>query len=264
MSRSQAHAYHHHHHGTAHSSSTSAQQPCCSSSLLPTALTSTSSIPTTSTLVDLASLVVAVHYPFQLIEDRYKNIIPEPVQKSVIYHSFPKHESDVLVYASSDFNPDRYGVEGVVQIGFHVSGNVIEYHNSNTGNTGSWKARRGSRTSNRNNSVNEEGAGPEESYHHYGTHHHHHGSGNVSQHNHHDNGNVFKVSATFDRGKITSVSCNCENEHSTLIFWCDHVIALALHRIRRNVQGKDFVLRVPISGLPIQIFSQFTHSRFIE
>lgn len=62
----------------------------------------------------------------------------------------------------------------------------------------------------------------------------------------HHQGPSFKVSATFDRGKITSVTCTCENEN--LIFWCDHVIALALHRIRKCVQGVDFVLRVPISG----------------
>ncbi|ODM94482.1 Zinc finger SWIM domain-containing protein 4 [Orchesella cincta] len=161
-------------------------------------------------LVDLTSIIVSLHYPFQLIEDRYKNIIPEPVQKSIIYHSFPKHESDVRVYASQEFNDQRYGVDQVVQIGFHLSGVVFENGSASV-------------VKKRSKSKNEE-----------------------------EDNTHFRVSLTFDRGKITSVSCNCENEHS-LIFWCDHVIALALHRIRNSVNGKDFVLRVPISETLLQL-----------
>ena len=44
------------------------------------------------------------------------------------------------------------------------------------------------------------------------------------------------------RCKITSVTCSCEARD---IFWCQHVVALALFRIR----NADTVrLRVPISG----------------
>lgn len=172
------------------------------------------------TLLTLTSKVVSSTYPFALIEDRYKNIIPEPVQKSIIYHSFPKRESDVLVYASSDFSPDKYSIDNVVQIGFHVSGIVYELIpvSKRSGRSGS---------SSRRNSNEEDGDV-------------------LSLSTPHHQGPSFKVSATFDRGKITSVTCTCENEN--LIFWCDHVIALALHRIRKCVQGVDFVLRVPISG----------------
>ena len=51
----------------------------------------------------------------------------------------------------------------------------------------------------------------------------------------------YRVSVTFDRCKITSVSCSCELQD---IFWCEHVVALILYRIR-NPETID--LRVPIS-----------------
>lgn len=51
----------------------------------------------------------------------------------------------------------------------------------------------------------------------------------------------YRVSVTFDRCKITSVSCSCELQD---IFWCEHVVALILFRIR-NPETID--LRVPIS-----------------
>lgn len=39
-----------------------------------------------------------------------------------------------------------------------------------------------------------------------------------------------RVSISFDRCKITSVKCSCGNRD---IFWCQHVVALSLYRIRR-------------------------------
>lgn len=52
---------------------------------------------------------------------------------------------------------------------------------------------------------------------------------------------THRVSVTFDRCKITSVSCSCELQD---IFWCEHVVALTLFRIR-NPETID--LRIPIS-----------------
>lgn len=46
----------------------------------------------------------------------------------------------------------------------------------------------------------------------------------------------------FNRCKITSVKCSCDTKD---IFWCHHVVALALYRIRNASSVK---LRVPISG----------------
>ncbi|KAK7508339.1 hypothetical protein BaRGS_00000578 [Batillaria attramentaria] len=58
---------------------------------------------------------------------------------------------------------------------------------------------------------------------------------------------AFKVSISFDRCKITSVKCGCGNKD---IFWCQHVVALSLHRIRK---ANHVQLRVPISETLLQM-----------
>lgn len=57
------------------------------------------------TLLDVCAKVVAFHIPFQRIEERYDRI-PEPVQKRIIYWSFPRNERDICMYSSlsSDSN----------------------------------------------------------------------------------------------------------------------------------------------------------------
>lgn len=60
----------------------------------------------------------------------------------------------------------------------------------------------------------------------------------------------FKVSVSFDRCKITSVTCSCDTKD---IFWCHHVVALALYRIRNAETVK---LRVPISETLLQMNRQ--------
>ena len=53
---------------------------------------------------------------------------------------------------------------------------------------------------------------------------------------------IYMFCFVYFRCKITSVKCECGDKD---IFWCKHVVALSLYRIRKadNVQ-----LRVPISG----------------
>ncbi|RWS16826.1 zinc finger SWIM domain-containing protein 4-like protein [Dinothrombium tinctorium] len=60
----------------------------------------------------------------------------------------------------------------------------------------------------------------------------------------------YRVSITFDRCKITSVTCTCDTKD---IFWCQHVVALALYRIRNPNLVK---LRVPISETLLQLDRQ--------
>ena len=50
------------------------------------------------------------------------------------------------------------------------------------------------------------------------------------------------------RCKITSVTCSCDTKD---IFWCQHVVALVLFRIRF---AKAVRLRVPISGKSFRLF----------
>ena len=58
---------------------------------------------------------------------------------------------------------------------------------------------------------------------------------------------TYKVAISFDRCKITSVSCGCGNKD---IFYCAHVVALSLYRIRKPDQVK---LRLPISETLFQM-----------
>lgn len=44
---------------------------------------------------------------------------------------------------------------------------------------------------------------------------------------------THKVAISFDRCKITSVTCGCGNKD---IFYCAHVVALSLYRIRKPEQ----------------------------
>ena len=57
-----------------------------------------------------------------------------------------------------------------------------------------------------------------------------------------DDEKTCKVSLSFDRCKITEVTCSCDQKD---IFWCQHVVALALFRIRHPSKVQ---LRIPISG----------------
>ena len=57
-----------------------------------------------------------------------------------------------------------------------------------------------------------------------------------------DDEKACKVSLSFDRCKITEVTCSCDQKD---IFWCQHVVALALFRIRFPSKVQ---LRIPISG----------------
>ncbi len=54
---------------------------------------------TTETLLDICAKVVALHVPFARIEEKYERI-PEPVQRRIIYWSFPRNERDICMYSS--------------------------------------------------------------------------------------------------------------------------------------------------------------------
>ncbi|XP_028319113.1 zinc finger SWIM domain-containing protein 6-like [Gouania willdenowi] len=167
-------------------------------------------------LLDIAARRVAEKWPFQRVEERFERI-PEPVQRRIVYWSFPRSEREICMYSS--FNngveeassggessdeqrlPFRRGialleggcVDNVLQVGFHLSGTVTEP------------------------------ATPSEAE------------------------LLCNVSVSFDRCKITSVTCSCGNKD---IFYCAHVVALALYRVRKPEQVK---LRLPISETLFQM-----------
>lgn len=175
------------------------------------------------TLLDITAKIVAENIPFQRIEERYDRI-PEPVQRRIIFWSFPRDERDICMYSSlSRVSPVNSGsdnqnlsfykglkllesgcVDSVLQVGFHLSGIV-------------YNPRAGSPPAPPYNPE------PDKKY---------------------------KVSVSFDRCKITSVTCSCGTKD---IFWCQHVVALSLYRIRN---AESVRLRVPISETLLQMDRQ--------
>ncbi|XP_068095614.1 zinc finger SWIM domain-containing protein 5 isoform X1 [Hyperolius riggenbachi] len=167
-------------------------------------------------LLDCAAKAVAGKWAFERVEERFERI-PEPVQRRIVYWSFPRNEREICMYSSfqapepapipgpgtpsTDGLPFRRGirlldsgcVDNVLQVGFHLSGTVTEPATQSE---------------------------PEATY---------------------------KVAISFDRCKITSVTCGCGNRD---IFYCAHVVALSLYRIRKPDQVK---LRLPISETLFQM-----------
>lgn len=50
-------------------------------------------------LLDITARCVAENIPFQRVEERYDRI-PEPVQRRIIFWSFPRNERDICMYSS--------------------------------------------------------------------------------------------------------------------------------------------------------------------
>ncbi|XP_076267009.1 zinc finger SWIM domain-containing protein 5-like isoform X2 [Rhynchophorus ferrugineus] len=172
-------------------------------------------------LLDITAKKVAETVPFARIEERY-NRIPEPVQRRIVFWSFPRNERDICMYSSlsrvqTNQEPGSLAfckgmklletgcVDNVLQVGFHLSGIV---------------------TAPRSSPAPTLPCGAPEPPH------------------------KFKVSVSFDRCKITSVTCTCETRD---IFWCQHVVALSLYRIRN---ADSVRLRVPISETLLQMDRQ--------
>uniref|UniRef100_A0A674BQE5 Zinc finger SWIM-type containing 6 n=1 Tax=Salmo trutta TaxID=8032 RepID=A0A674BQE5_SALTR len=167
-------------------------------------------------LLDIAARRVAEKWPFQRVEERFERI-PEPVQRRIVYWSFPRSEKEICMYSSFNAGGDESGTSGenndetqlpflrgvtlleggwvdnVLQVGFHLSGTVTDPATSSQ---------------------------PEM---------------------------VCSVSVSFDRCKITAVTCSCGNKD---IFYCAHVVALALYRVRKPEQVK---LHLPISETLFQM-----------
>ncbi|XP_062269134.1 zinc finger SWIM domain-containing protein 6 [Platichthys flesus] len=187
--------------------------PCCGSAA---AQGDSSKTKNPETLLDIAARRVAEKWPFQRVEERFERI-PEPVQRRIVYWSFPRSEREICMYSSFSTGGEEIGssgesgddtrlpfrrgigllesgcVDNVLQVGFHLSGTVREPATTSE---------------------------PEL---------------------------VCNVSVSFDRCKITAVTCSCGNKD---IFYCAHVVALSLYRVRKPEQVK---LRLPISETLFQM-----------
>ncbi|XP_008107765.2 zinc finger SWIM domain-containing protein 5 isoform X1 [Anolis carolinensis] len=213
-------------------------------------------------LLDAAAKRVAGSWAFERVEGRFQRI-PEPVQRRIVYWSFPRSEREICMYSS--FQAGRQGAAGSGGAAAAAGGGGGAGEEGVAAAVGTGGAanpapvptpaaaaqvpgpaapglpseglpfRRGIR-------LLEAGAVE-----------------NVLQVGFHLSGTVtepatatepemtYRVAISFDRCKITSVTCGCGNKD---IFYCAHVVALSLYRIRKPDQVK---LRLPISETLFQM-----------
>ncbi|XP_077132122.1 zinc finger SWIM domain-containing protein 5 [Ranitomeya variabilis] len=192
-------------------------------------------------LLDCAAKAVAEKWAFERVEERFERI-PEPVQRRIVYWSFPRNEREICMYSSFQYRGEETGAPAGGPIGGALgpgqSSTLPGIGGPGAPGTGGGEGlpfRRGIR-------LLESGCVE-----------------NVLQVGFHLSGTVtepaiqsepeatYKVAISFDRCKITSVTCGCGNRD---IFYCAHVVALSLYRIRKPDQVK---LRLPISETLFQM-----------
>lgn len=62
-------------------------------------------------LLDIAARRVAEKWPFQRVEERFERI-PEPVQRRIVYWSFPRSEKEICMYSSFNAGGEESGASG--------------------------------------------------------------------------------------------------------------------------------------------------------
>ncbi|XP_034956265.2 zinc finger SWIM domain-containing protein 6 [Zootoca vivipara] len=227
-------------------------------------------------LLDIAARRVAEKWPFQRVEERFERI-PEPVQRRIVYWSFPRSEREICMYSS--FNTGAAAEDAAASnaaaaapgggsnavgstgtAGGTASAATAASNNSGGGGAGGGGGGGGGSTAPGGGGA-ADAAGDENRL------PFRRGIAlldggcvdNVLQVGFHLSGTVTEpamqsepetvcnVAISFDRCKITSVTCSCGNKD---IFYCAHVVALSLYRIRKPDQVK---LHLPISETLFQM-----------
>ncbi|XP_069050127.1 zinc finger SWIM domain-containing protein 5 [Lepisosteus oculatus] len=191
-------------------------------------------------LLDCAAKAVAEKWAFERVEERFERI-PEPVQRRIVYWSFPRNEREICMYSS--FQCRGAGEEGPL-VGPGAPAGSGALPGGVPGGGGGAVAggagdglpfRRGIRLLESGCVENVLQVG-------------FHLSGTVTEPaSQSEPETTYKVAISFDRCKITSVTCGCGNKD---IFYCAHVVALSLYRIRKPDSVK---LRLPISETLFQM-----------
>lgn len=62
-------------------------------------------------LLDCAAKAVAEKWAFERVEERFERI-PEPVQRRIVYWSFPRSEREICMYSSFNTGGEELGSSG--------------------------------------------------------------------------------------------------------------------------------------------------------
>nr|CAB3268067.1 zinc finger SWIM domain-containing protein 4-like [Phallusia mammillata] len=192
-------------------------------------------------LTKLAAKVAAAHTPFQLVEVRYPRI-PEPVVRQFIKWSFPRCEADIRRYSalSCAACEHKHGP---------LFGQADSHRPSGSKDSPDDGSDDQEKAFNLGVMLAETGAvhqAMQIGFHISGVVHESHSAASSYQSSPNCHApstrRLHKVAATFDRCKVTSSSCDCE--HGDGVFFCRHVVALLIYRMR---QAEKVRLRLPIS-----------------
>ncbi|XP_035165581.1 zinc finger SWIM domain-containing protein 6 isoform X2 [Oxyura jamaicensis] len=193
-------------------------------------------------LLDIAARKVAEKWPFQRVEERFERI-PEPVQRRIVYWSFPRSEREICMYSSFNTGAEDPAAAAVSAVSVSAASATAAGGAGTAPGGAAEAAADESRLPFRRGIALLDGGCVD----------------NVLQVGFHLSGTVTEpamqsepetvcnVAISFDRCKITSVTCSCGNKD---IFYCAHVVALSLYRIRKPDQVK---LHLPISETLFQM-----------
>ncbi|XP_059550548.1 zinc finger SWIM domain-containing protein 6 isoform X3 [Myotis daubentonii] len=215
-------------------------------------------------LLDIAARKVAEKWPFQRVEERFERI-PEPVQRRIVYWSFPRSEREICMYSSFNTGSGAAGGPGddsggPAGAGGGAGGAGSGSSSSSPAATSAAAAGAGAGAPSVGAAGTADGGDETRLPFRRGIALLESGCvDNVLQVGFHLSGTVTEpaiqsepetvcnVAISFDRCKITSVTCSCGNKD---IFYCAHVVALSLYRIRKPDQVK---LHLPISETLFQM-----------
>ncbi|XP_065785448.1 zinc finger SWIM domain-containing protein 5 [Muntiacus reevesi] len=212
-------------------------------------------------LLDCAAKTVAEKWAYERVEERFERI-PEPVQRRIVYWSFPRNEREICMYSSFQYRggPGAGAAGGAAGASPAEEGPPPPPGAAAPAGSAPGAAVAGASPGLGSGAGVAGGVGGEGLPFRRGIRLLDSGSvENVLQVGFHLSGTVteaattsepavtYKVAISFDRCKITSVTCGCGNKD---IFYCAHVVALSLYRIRRPDQVK---LRLPISETLFQM-----------
>ncbi|XP_049987884.1 zinc finger SWIM domain-containing protein 5 [Alexandromys fortis] len=212
-------------------------------------------------LLDCAAKTVAEKWAYERVEERFERI-PEPVQRRIVYWSFPRNEREICMYSSFQYRggPGAGAAAGAAGSSPVEEGPPPPPGTATPAGSAPGAAGAGASPGLGTGTGVASGVGGEGLPFRRGIRLLDSGSvENVLQVGFHLSGTVtepatasepavtYKVAISFDRCKITSVTCGCGNKD---IFYCAHVVALSLYRIRKPEQVK---LRLPISETLFQM-----------
>ncbi|XP_076814143.1 zinc finger SWIM domain-containing protein 5-like isoform X2 [Clavelina lepadiformis] len=206
-----------------------------------------------ATLADISAKMAASKIPFQLVEERYTRV-PEPVVMKFITWSFPRSEADIQRYSALACDSDEYSFGKKTAVPSEQRGQGSDQEGHRPGlrpdHAGSANLDGQETTFKQGIALTNNGAVQQPmqiGFHLSGAVQDKTNDSSQQQFTEHSfqkklTTRTYNVAVTFDRCKVTSSTCNCQDGEA--IFFCRHIVALLIYRLRNPTKVK---IRAPIS-----------------